>query len=131
MVVCKRVALALTAVSLLVLVVAVPALDAGAVPLSQKKAAAQARVTKVKAQLDALNMSLERAGQEYDLAVIKLDAVQRRLQKTTRDLKVARYRLSVARNNLSNRAVAMYKQQPTDFLDVIFSSGSFSSLVDR
>jgi len=131
MVVCKRVALALTAVSLLVLIVAVPALNAGAVPLSQKKAAAQARVNKVKAQLDALNVSLERAGQEYDLAMIKLDAVQRRLQKTTHDLKVARYRLSVARTNLSNRAVAMYKQQPTDFLDVIFSSSSFSSLADE
>jgi cell wall-associated NlpC family hydrolase len=76
-------------------------------------------------------MRLEQAGQELDLATIKLDAVQARLDKTTRDLKVARYRLSVARTNLSNRAVAMYKQQPTDILDVVFSSGSFSSLVDE
>ena len=132
MVVVRRIALALVLGSLLALVaLAVPAPRAGAVPLSQKKAAAQARVDKVKAQLDALNMQLEQAGQQLDLATIKLDAVQARLDKTTRDLKVALYRLSVARTNLSNRAVAMYKQQPTDFLDVIFSSGSFSSLVDE
>ena len=132
MVVCKRMALGLAAASLIALVVfAVPAPRAGATPLSQQKAAAQARVDKVKSQLDALNMQLEQAGQQLDLATIKLDAVQARLDKTTRELKVARYRLSVARSNLSNRAVAMYKQQPTDFLDVIFSSGSFSSLVDE
>jgi cell wall-associated NlpC family hydrolase len=116
--------------TLLLLTTVLPAARVGAVPLSQQKAAAQARVDKVRAQLDALNVQLERAGQEFDLATLKLAAVQQRLGKATKDLAVARYRLSAARVTLSNRAVAMYKQQPTDFLDVIFSSGSFASLVD-
>ena len=73
---------------------------------------------------------MERAGQQYDLATIKVQRVQQRLRESARTLKFDRYQLSVARVDLSDRAVALYMQQPTDFLDVIFSSGSFTSLVD-
>jgi cell wall-associated NlpC family hydrolase len=127
----RAMALVAAVAGLLAMALALPVRPAAALTLAQKKAAAQARVEKVKAQLDALNVSLERAGQEYDQALVQLDAVQKRLQKTSQDLKVAEYRLAVARQNLAQRAVAMYKQQPTDIVDVLFSAQSFSNMVDE
>jgi len=125
---------ALVIALVLAVVSAVPALvapHAGALTLAQKKAAAKAKVEKVRRQLNALDISLERAIQEYDLANEKLAQVQSQVQAATRQLKVARYQLHVAQDTLSNRAVAMYKQRPIDILDVIFQARSFDDLVTQ
>ena len=102
-----------------------------ATTLAQQKAAARAKAEKIRAQLDALDTRLEITIEEYNLANLKLAEVQARLEKTTRELKIARQNLEVARKTLSDRAVAMYQQRPTDILDVIFSARSFDDLASQ
>jgi peptidoglycan DL-endopeptidase CwlO len=118
----------------LAIAVAVPALvapHADALTLAQKKAAAKAKVERVRSQLNALDISLERAIQQYDLANEQLAQVQSQVEAATRQLKVARYQLHIARDTLNNRAVAMYKQRPIDILDVIFQARSFDDMVTQ
>jgi len=118
----------------LAVVAAVPALAApraAAFTLAQKKAAAQARVEKVRRQLNDLDVSLERAIQQYDLANEQLAQVQSQVEAATRQLKVARYQLQIAQDTLNSRAVAMYKQRPIDILDVIFQAHSFDDMVTQ
>lgn len=101
---------------------------AGTPPLSAQKTAAQAKVKAVEQQLGSLQVSLERTVQQFDLARMKLRSAQRKVQRSKTQLKLARYELGVARTTLSNRMVAMYKQQPMTFLDVVFSSSSFADI---
>jgi len=102
-----------------------------ATPLSQKKAAAKAKAKKIRAQLEVLDVTLERTIEEYNLANLTLAQVQASVQKTTRELKVVRFKLEVARKTLNDRLVAMYEQRPTDILDIIFSSRSFDDLASQ
>jgi peptidoglycan DL-endopeptidase CwlO len=109
-------------------VIVVPAAPAGAKPLSQQKAAAEAKIAKVQAQLDALHVTLERTVERYNLANIKLTAAQKRVAKSTRELKLARLELGAARDTLSRRVVAIYKQRPGDIMDVFFTASSFTDI---
>jgi cell wall-associated NlpC family hydrolase len=102
-----------------------------ATTLAQQKAAARAKAVKIRAQLDALDTRLETTIEEYNLANLKLAEVQASVEKTTRELKIARSNLEVARKTLSDRAVAMYEQRPTDILDVIFSARTFDDLASQ
>jgi cell wall-associated NlpC family hydrolase len=108
-----------------------PTDPAGAQTLAQKRALAEARTAQVKQQLDALNTSLEKAIQQYDLASLKLSDVQAKVSSTTLELAVANGQLQVAEQKLSDAVVAMYQQRPTDILDVIFSSRSFDDLTSQ
>jgi len=106
----------------------VVASPAHAVPLATQKARAKAKAKKIRRQLEALDATLGRAVEDYNLARIKLDAAEQRVQKVTRELKVARAELLKARETLQERVVGLYKQRPVDFIDVIFSSNSFDEL---
>ena len=76
-------------------------------------------------------MRLERTIEDYNLASWELAQVQAKVEKTTRQLKITRFRLETARQIMSDRLVAMYEQRPTDILDVIFSSRSFDELASQ
>ena len=95
---------------------------AQATPLAQRKAAAQAKVAKVRSELDALHTSLEKAIQKYDLANLKLQTAEDNVVAATHKLSVAQYRLDVGRAQLEDRVAAMYKERPLDLLDVVFSA---------
>ena len=123
----KRFAFALFTLSAL-LALAVACGVAFATPLSAQKAAAQAKVRQVEQQLGSLQMSLERTVQQFDLARMKLQSAQYRVDRSRKQLRLAKYQLGVARTTLSNRVVAMYKQQPMSFMDVVFSSNSFADM---
>jgi peptidoglycan DL-endopeptidase CwlO len=99
--------------------------------LAQRKAAQRQKAQRIRAQLEVLDRRLERTIERFNLANIELDAVQKRVDKATRQLKVARYKLLIARDTLKDRAVAMYKQRPVDILDVVFSSRSLVDLVSE
>ena len=125
----RRLALILALVAaLLVPLVVVDAPPAGAVPLATQKARAKAKAERIRTQLDALDATLGRAVEDYNLARIKLAAAEQRVKKVTRELKVARYELKVALQTLQDRVVGLYKQRPVDFLDVIFRSRNFDDL---
>jgi peptidoglycan DL-endopeptidase CwlO len=125
----RRLALVLALVAaLLVPIVVVGVQPAGAVPLATKKARAKAQAEKIRTQLAALDATLGRAVEDYNLARIKLAAAEERVSRVTRELKVARYELKAAIQTLQDRVVGLYKQRPVDFLDVIFRSRNFDDL---
>ena len=127
----KRTLLLAIVLAVAVALSALAAPHAGALTLAQKKAAAQAKVDKVRKELNALDVSLEKAVQRYDLANEQLAEVQTKVEAATRQLKVAQYQLRVAQNTLNNRVVAMYKQRPIDLLDVVFEAHSFDDMVTQ
>jgi len=101
---------------------------AGALTLAQKKAIAKAKAKRIKEALALLDANLGRAVEEYNLANIKLSDAEARLHEATHKLAVARFELREARETLSTRVVGIYKQRPSDFMDVFFASRSFEDL---
>jgi cell wall-associated NlpC family hydrolase len=124
----RRLAVIVVAIGALLapLVVITPSADA--VPLATQKARAKAKAQKIRRQLEALDATLGRAVEDYNLATIKRDNAEQRVKKVTRQLKVARQELRTARQMLQDHVVGLYKQRPVDFLDVIFQSRSFDDL---
>jgi peptidoglycan DL-endopeptidase CwlO len=111
-------------VTTLLLALAVPA---SATPVSDKKAQARA----VMAQLDELNMKMEIAVEAYNDAVGKLQVVNDKIADNEAALTTARFNLMVAKQSLEARAVAMYKRQSVDLLDVVLASRSFEELITQ
>lgn len=101
---------------------------AGALTLAQKKAIAKAKKKRIKAALALLDTNLSRAVEDYNLANLTLANAEARLHEAEQQLNVAQYQLGVARETLSNRVVGIYKQRPTDFVDIFFASRSFEDL---
>ena len=127
----KRTLVLAVMLAIAVAVSALTASHAGALTLAQKKAAAQAKVDRVRKELNALDVSLDKAVQRYDLANEQLAEVQAKMEAATRQLKVAQYQLRIAQSTLNNRVVAMYKQRPIDILDVVFEARSFDDMVTQ
>jgi peptidoglycan DL-endopeptidase CwlO len=100
---------------------------ASATPIQDKKAQARA----VMAQLDQLNAKMEVAVEAYDNANEKLAVVNDKISDNEKALKTARFNLMVARSTLEARAIAMYKRQAVDLLDVMLSSSSFDELISQ
>ena len=101
-----------------------PGLASGAT-IAQKKAQA----TQIAAQVSALNTKMEFAVEAYDAASQKLATVQGQIQRNQQQLSIARYNLLVARQQLTQRIVSMYKQNKASVLDVLLSTRSFDNLV--
>jgi peptidoglycan DL-endopeptidase CwlO len=103
------------------------ATTASATPIQDKKAQARA----VMAQLDQLNAKMEIAVEAYNSANDKLAVVNAKISDNEKALKTARFNLMVAQSTLEARAVAMYKRQAVDLLDVMLSSSSFDELISQ
>jgi peptidoglycan DL-endopeptidase CwlO len=114
----------LAATGLLVVAAASPALAA---PVSASKARAQ----QIRLQVAALDMRFEKIVEQYDQANAQMAKLRSQISQNTEQVQLARYNLSVANRNLRDRAIALYKQQPVDLLDVIFQSGSFVELTTQ
>jgi cell wall-associated NlpC family hydrolase len=117
-------ALLLLFIGLLVALVASPAL---ATPIADQKA----RAKQIQRQVTALDVRFEKIVEQYDKATAQLEELRAQMGQNTRQLQLARYNLSVADRYLKDRAVALYKQQPVDLLDVIFTSSSFEDLTSQ
>ncbi len=118
------VSLLLSFFALLILVL--PAI-AQATPVSEKKA----RAREIRAQVAKLDEKLEAIIEKYNLANDQLANVRAQIRRNTRSLKLARYNLAVAHQNLNARVVALYKERPIEMLDVVFSSGSFEEITSQ
>ena len=101
-----------------------PGLASGAT-IAQKKAQA----AQISQQVSALNTKMEFAVEAYDAATQKLTIVQGQIDRNKQQLSIARYNLLVARQLLTQRIVAMYKQNTASVLDVLLSTRSFNNLV--
>jgi peptidoglycan DL-endopeptidase CwlO len=111
----------------ILLTVALSSGVAQANPISQKRAEYKQAV----AQVEALNAKLELAVEHYNEATAKLQAVKAKVSENKRRLSIARYELTVARQRLRERVVALYKQRPTDVVDVVLGSKSFDDLLTQ
>jgi cell wall-associated NlpC family hydrolase len=98
---------------------------AQAATAAQKRAQAKA----VKAQIDALDVRLEMAIEQYNLASDKLSEVQARVADNKLRLDIAGNQLKLSRETLAQRAEAIYKQHSVDMLDVILATQSFDELI--
>ena len=111
----------------ILLTVALSSGVAQATPVSQTRAEYKQAV----AQIEALNTKLEIAVERYNEATAKLVAVKAKVAENKRRLSAARYELSVARQRLRERVVALYKQRPTDVVDFVLGSKSFDDLLTQ
>ncbi len=113
-------------VALLALPLCLPS-AASADTLAQKRAHAR----QIMGQLAALDTRMEKVVERYDAATGKLDTIKATMAANQRRLLVTRYNLQMAKTQLQQRVVAMYKQRPVELLDVMLATKSFSSMVDQ
>lgn len=94
-------------------------------------ASVRAQALRLQAQIDTLNTQMEVVVERYDAGRTKLadEAVQ--VAAIDRGLAFARYELAIARRELALQVVAMYKQQPVQFLDVVLAIRSFGELLSQ
>ena len=100
---------------------------ASADTLAQKRAHAR----QIMGQLAVLDTRMEKVVERYDAATGKLDAIKTRIAANQHTLLVTRYNLQIAKTQLKQRVVAIYKQRPVELLDVMLSTKSFTSMVDQ
>ena len=112
--------------ALLVLPFALPS-AASADTVAQKRAHARA----IMGELATLDVKMEKVVERYDAATGKLATINASIAKNQRTLALTRYNLQMAKTQLQNRVVAMYKQRPVELLDVMLATKSFSSMVDQ
>lgn len=83
------------------------------------------------ADVAALDGSIDAAVTRYSQATRSLEAVKAKLVDNRRRQRLAYRDLSVARETLSERAVALYKQDDVGALDALFGAADFSDLVSQ
>lgn len=92
-----------------------------AVTAAQKAAEARA----IKTQVDALNMQVEIAQENYDVAAGKHAALVAQAQEAQGRVDAAEARLTKLQEHLGTRANRMYRAGSTTFLDVLLGASSF------
>jgi peptidoglycan DL-endopeptidase CwlO len=100
---------------------------ASASPVSQKKAHLQ----QIQGRLQAVYHQVDVAVEKYDQATTQLSGVQQQIKQNAHLLKVAKYNLQVADEQLQSRALDIYKTRDVGIVDVLFSSSSFDDLVTQ
>jgi peptidoglycan hydrolase CwlO-like protein len=123
----RRAARLSIAAAALLLCVLLPATAAAAPSLS----AAKDRAKQLQAQVAAISTQLTTAVQQYQQATDRLALVAARVAEDQRLLAQARQDLTVAQENLTTLAVGMYKQSPTNVLDMFVGVGSLDDLATR
>lgn len=114
------------------MLVVVAVLLAAAAPASASPIAKdRARARAIAHQIGEFDNQLTAIVQGFVSATQKLDTVTREIADNEVELKLAEYRLELARRILSQRAVAMYKEDSVDLVDVILGSSDFNDLIDH
>lgn len=113
--------------ALCALALSVVAQPAQASPLQQNREKARA----LAAEVTEFDARIEVAVQRYSEATQRLDEVRTAIQRNRRDLRGTRYELAVARQLLTMRAVAIYKQEDVSSIDVVLGASDFGELVGQ
>lgn len=93
--------------------------------------AKRAEVARIQSQLAAIDDQVGRAAEAYNGARWHLGVVQDRITVNHRNLVLAGRSLKTARARLSGRVRAIYKQGDVSTAQILLSSGSIVSAVDR
>jgi cell wall-associated NlpC family hydrolase/exonuclease VII small subunit len=95
--------------------------------VSSKRAEAE----RVLAQIDAIDMELDRAVEAYNGATVQLETINRDLAANQKRLVTARANLAAARKRVANRVLALYTSQEPDALAVLLGASSLGDLIER
>jgi peptidoglycan DL-endopeptidase CwlO len=98
-------------------------------PREIQSARAQAEI--LLAQIDAIDMELDRAVDSWNGATLRLSQIEERLAANTRQLRVARASLRQAQDQASDRLYELYTSIEPDTVDVLLGATSLSDLLDR
>jgi peptidoglycan DL-endopeptidase CwlO len=103
---------------------------AGADPVTL--ASKQSQASAVLAQVRQIDASLEHAVEAYNLANVKLQRIQRDVQRNRFELAVAQTNLGKAEDALSSRVVAIYtSDQANSTLEILLGAESLEDLLNR
>ena len=106
-------------------VVAVSSAEPG--QISSKRAEAE----RVLAEIDAIDMELDRAVDAYNGATVQLETINRDLVANEKRLVTARANLAAAHKRVANRVLALYTSQEPDALAVLLGASSLGDLIER
>jgi cell wall-associated NlpC family hydrolase/exonuclease VII small subunit len=95
--------------------------------ISSKRADAE----RVLAEIDAIDMELDRAVEAYNSATVQLETLNRDLAANQKRLVTARANLAAARNRVANRVLALYTSEEPDALAVLLGASSLGDLIER
>jgi cell wall-associated NlpC family hydrolase/exonuclease VII small subunit len=112
------------------LVIVLAAAAAGAAEPAQV-GAKRAEAQQVLAQIEQIDMQLDRAVDAWNGANVRLTQIERDLQVNQRRLVVARRNLAEARARVASRVVSLYTSQEPDTLSVILGASSLGDLIER
>jgi peptidoglycan DL-endopeptidase CwlO len=121
-----RTGLTLTAVLAAALAV-VAASSAEPAQISAKRADAQ----RVLAEIQSMDMELDKAVEAYNYATVQLNRINDDLAANRKRLVVARANLASARQQLADRVVSLYTSDEPDTLAVVLGASSLGDLIDR
>jgi peptidoglycan DL-endopeptidase CwlO len=121
-----RTGLTLTAVLAAALAVAT-ASSAEPAQISAKRADAQ----RVLAEIQSMDMELEKAVEAYNYATVQLNRISDDLAANRKRLVVARANLAQARQQVADRVVSLYTSDEPDALAVVLGASSLGDLIDR
>ena len=94
-------------------------------------AAKQAEAQQVVAQIDGLNVSLDRSDELMNLANLRLANVRQDIAVNRHELVVARHNLTESRRTIATRLVTLYASGSTSTLDVILGGQSVGDILNR
>ncbi|MEO8289507.1 MAG: NlpC/P60 family protein [Gaiellaceae bacterium] len=112
------------------LLIALAAVAAGAAEPSQI-GAKRAEAEEVMAQIEQIDMQLDRAVDAWNGANVRLDQIEGDLQANQRRLAIARRNLGEARARVASRIVSLYTSDEPDALSVILGASSLGDLIER
>jgi peptidoglycan DL-endopeptidase CwlO len=95
--------------------------------ISSKRAEAE----RVLAEIDAIDMELDRAVEAYNGATVQLETINRDLAANQKRLVTARANLAAAHKRVANRVLALYTSQEPDALAVLLGASSLGDLIER
>jgi peptidoglycan DL-endopeptidase CwlO len=121
-----RTGLTLTAVLVAALAV-VASSPAEPKQISAKRADAQ----HVLAEIQSMDMELDKAVEAYNYATVQLNRINDDLAANRKRLVVARANLAQARQRVAERVVSLYTSDEPDALAVILGASSLGDLIDR
>jgi cell wall-associated NlpC family hydrolase len=121
-----RTGLTLTAVLAAALAV-VASSSAEPAQISAKRADAQ----RVLAEIQSMDMELDKAVEAYNYATVQLNRINDDLTANRKRLVVARANLAQARQQVADRVVSLYTSDEPDTLAVVLGASSLGDLIDR
>jgi cell wall-associated NlpC family hydrolase len=91
----------------------------------------RAEAERVLAEIDAIDMELDRAVEAYNGATVQLETINRDLVANQKRLVTARANLAAAHKRVANRVLALYTSQEPDALAVLLGASSLGDLIER